>query len=245
MSNDHSYANYCSDANYYSSANYHSDINYGSYANYQSNANYHSDANYYSDANYCSFANFYSDGNFHSDGNYYSFANFFSDGNYESAGNYYCKANYHSNGNYKCYAMHRTMFCYRQKGKSDMIFNKQLTENEYDDIIDKIKIDFKKVRWTNAQDILKKIDGEKNIYLTQGLRPENDEDSLQEAWKPVLDQLKKLTELEIWDDEANEVVRKITGYDLNSLKENKMIKLSNGKEVSEETVIEALKGLIE
>lgn len=106
------------------------------------------------------------------------------------------------------------MFCYEVKGGAYQIFNKQLSEDEYEKYREQINIDFEKVRWTNAQDILNRLDEKEDTCLGKELKKENGGYSLKDAWAPVRDQLECLTELEIWDDEAAEIVEKITGYDL-------------------------------
>jgi hypothetical protein len=84
------------------------------------------------------------------------------------------------------------------------MFNKQLTEEKYDKMRSKIDIDFRKVSWTN------------HLTAKSGLELKTiNLDNQKEVWRPVKDQLECLTKLDIWDDEANEVVLKITGWDLN------------------------------
>jgi hypothetical protein len=84
------------------------------------------------------------------------------------------------------------------------MFNKQLTEEKYNEMKSKIAIDFRKVSWTN------------HLTAKSGFELKTiNSDNPKEAWRPVREQLECLTKLEIWDDEANEVVLKITGWDLN------------------------------
>jgi len=110
------------------------------------------------------------------------------------------------------------MFCHKQTGKAFMMFNKQLTEEKFNDLRNKIEIEFKKVRWTNGYDILQRLDEKEKTCLGEELELVNDGEDIEsrkEAWKPVLEELKQLTKLNIWDNDTNEVVEKITGWDLN------------------------------
>jgi len=98
------------------------------------------------------------------------------------------------------------------------MFNKQLTEEKFNDLRNKIEIEFKKVRWTNGYDILQRLDEKEKTCLGEELELVNDGEDIEsrkEAWKPVLEELKQLTKLNIWDNDTNEVVEKITGWDLN------------------------------
>jgi len=143
-----------------------------------------------------------------SDSNYKSHAN------HSSNANYFSDANYLSNANFRCHGMYKTLFCYRMEGGAYMMFNKQLSEEDYKKYRNQIDIDFGKVRWTNAQDILDRLDEKEDTCLGKELKKENDINSLKGAWAPVRDQLDQLTKLEIWDNEAADIVEKITGYDL-------------------------------
>jgi len=178
--------------------------NYNSQANYRSHANYCSHANYFSNANYFSTTNCYSSAN------YNSYANHNSDANYYSFANYDSYANCFSAANYRCYGAFRSMFCKEKYGIVHMVFNKQLTEDEYNRLRDKIEIDFGKVAWTNHAQVL----GNDNS-TGEDLKLINDWSNRKEAWRPVKDGLLKLADLEIWDDEANKIVALITGWDVN------------------------------
>lgn len=106
------------------------------------------------------------------------------------------------------------MFCSNQKGVAYKIFNKQLTENQYHDIVNKINIDFSEVAWINHKEVMEAHKNNKGTCHGKNLKQINDYDTRKEAWRPVKDQLIKLRELEIWDSEANKVVEEITGWNL-------------------------------
>jgi hypothetical protein len=106
------------------------------------------------------------------------------------------------------------MFCVDKKGIAYNIFNKQLTEKEYEDVLSCIKIDFRNVEWTNSKEIIKSLKDSKDECLGKQLTLLNDFENRKEAWRPVKEQLMCLTKLSIWDEEARQVVKEITGWDL-------------------------------
>ena len=126
-------------------------------------------------------------------------------------------------------------FCKNIKGGAYMMFNKQLTEEDWDELRIKIDIDFKKVQWTNAREVIEKeLDGEE-------LKEINDWDTRKEAWRPVKDQLACLADLEIWDEKANVIVKFITGWDVNKeIVGDDEVEI-DGKKFSKKTIKNALK----